>query len=116
VFRDLENRKANVQASGAYDEQAVLILDLEKGGAALTTMEPKITWPQQLQQQGQTTRHVALRTDPLKDIFVSLEGYDENTVTVTIKYFPMQVWVWIGFVVTIFGSALAAWPKKARAA
>jgi cytochrome c-type biogenesis protein CcmF len=117
AFNAIETRQANVQASGAYDERYVLLLDVSKGGRFIRTMEPNITLPQQLRQENQTTQHVALLTEPLKDVFVSFSGVDQSdNVNLTIKFFPMQIWVWVGFVVTILGAGLASWPKKQPAA
>jgi cytochrome c biogenesis factor len=63
--------------------------------------------------QNQTTQKVALIQEPLKDVFVSFSGVDQaNQAVVTIKFFPMQWWVWAGFIVTILGSGLASWPKR----
>jgi cytochrome c biogenesis factor len=70
-----------------------------------------------LRQQNQTTQHVAIHSEVLKDVFVSFSGVDDaNNANVTIKFFPMQSWVWVGFGITVIGSALAAWPKRQRAA
>jgi cytochrome c biogenesis factor len=59
---------------------------------------------------------VAIYSELLKDVFVSFEGYDDTNVAITVKFFPMQSWVWAGFVITILGTALASWPKRQRLA
>jgi cytochrome c biogenesis factor len=50
-------------------------------------------------------------------VFLSFSGIDaSDNANLTIKFFPMQSWVWAGFLLTIIGSAIAAWPKKRLAA
>jgi cytochrome c biogenesis factor len=116
ALQGMQVDQLNVSESGAYDEQITLVVDLKRGERTLSTLRPKMTYPQQLAQEGQSTRHVAIHSELLKDVFVSFEGYDETNVAMTIKFFPMQSWVWVGFAITILGSGLAAWPKKQRLA
>jgi cytochrome c biogenesis factor len=60
---------------------------------------------------------VSIVQQPLKDIFVSFHGVDaEDNLQLTIKFFPMQWWVWIGFILTIVGAGLASWPKSSKLA
>jgi cytochrome c biogenesis factor len=48
---------------------------------------------------------------------VSFHGVDaEDNLQLTIKFFPMQWWVWIGFILTIVGAGLASWPKSSKLA
>ncbi|MCX8007890.1 MAG: hypothetical protein N3B11_07265, partial [Coriobacteriia bacterium] len=90
-----------------------LALDAKRGSRQLGVLKPKLVFPVQLQSKRQSTQKVALIQEPLKDVFVSFHGVNEaNEASVTIKFFPMQWWVWSGFIVTIVGSALAAWPKR----
>jgi cytochrome c-type biogenesis protein CcmF len=118
TFRDLRETEENIPATGGDgDIVYTLVLDLSKGGRALGEVGPQIRFPQQLRQQNQTTQHVAIHSEVLKDVFVSFSGVDDaNNANVTIKFFPMQSWVWVGFGITVIGSALAAWPKRQRAA
>lgn len=90
-----------------------LEMDAKRGSRDIGVLRPKIVFPIQLQSQRQSTQKVALIQEPLKDVFVSFHGVDQNdAASVTVKFFPMQWWVWAGFIVTIVGSALAAWPKR----
>ncbi len=97
------------------DEVLTLSLDVLRDGAVVDTLTPQLRFPLQLRDQNQTTQKVAIVEQPLKDIFVSFSGItQEGTAYITVKYFPMQWWVWFGFVVLIVGSGLASWPKKSR--
>jgi cytochrome c-type biogenesis protein CcmF len=118
TFRDLRETEENIPATGGDgDIVYTLVLDLSKGGRALGEVGSQIRFPHQLRQQNQTTQHVAIHSEVLKDVFVSFSGVDDaNNANVTIKFFPMQSWVWVGFGITVIGSALAAWPKRQRAA
>ncbi|MCL4079368.1 cytochrome c biogenesis protein CcsA [Coriobacteriia bacterium Es71-Z0120] len=88
-------------------------LDAKRGSREIGVLKPKIVFPIQLQSKNQSTQKVALIQEPLKDVFVSFHGVDDNdAASVTVKFFPMQWWVWTGFIVTIIGTALASWPKR----
>ncbi|GAV31696.1 MAG: cytochrome c biogenesis protein CcsA [Coriobacteriia bacterium] len=90
-----------------------LELAAKRGARDIGVLKPKIVFPIQLQSKNQSTQKVALIQEPLKDVFVSFHGVDQNgQASVTVKFFPMQWWVWAGFIVTIVGTALASWPKR----
>ena len=117
TFVSLEETVENIRASGAGDTVYTLVTDVSKGGRTVSTARPQIRFPQQLADRNQSTQHVALINEPFKDVFMSFSGIDQaGNANLTVKFFPLQSWVWLGFVVTIFGSGLAAWPKKQRAA
>lgn len=97
------------------DEVFTLTLDVLRDGERVGTLSPQLRAPYSLRDQNQTTQKVAIVEQPLKDIFVSFAGATEGgSAYVMVKYFPMQWWVWFGFVVLIVGSGLASWPKKSR--
>jgi cytochrome c-type biogenesis protein CcmF len=90
-------------------------MDVTKNGRSLGEIRPRMI--ARTGEQAQTTQKVALIQEPLKDVFVSFSGVDQaNQAVVTIKFFPMQWWVWFGFIVTILGAGLASWPKRERKA
>jgi len=117
-FVSLAQTQENVPVGGTKgDDVYTLNLDVSKDGKKVDELHPQMRFPQQLAQQRQSTQHVSLRSEVLKDIFISFSGVGEdNQAVVTIKFFPLQWWVWIGFIVIILGSGLAAWPKKQLAA
>jgi cytochrome c-type biogenesis protein CcmF len=117
TFVELTESQENINASGRGDTVYTLVTDVSKEGRKVATARPQMRFPQQLAAQNQSTQHVALVIEPLKDVFLSFSGLDAaGKANLTVKFFPMQSWVWVGFVVTILGSALAAWPKRQRAA
>lgn len=113
-FVSLDQTQENVPVGATKgDDVYTLNLEVSKDGKKLDDLHPQMRFPQQLAQQRQSTQHVSLRSEVLKDIFISFSGVGEdNKAVVTIKFFPLQWWVWVGFIVIILGSGLAAWPKK----
>ena len=67
-------------------------------------------------QQGQTKLNADVMVMPLKDVFVVFEGAQGDALSMNVKINPMISWAWLGFVLTIVGGALAAYPKKQRIA
>jgi len=117
TFVDLEETQENVREGGSGDTVYTLVTDVSKNGKSVQIARPQIRFPQQLAAQNQTTQHVALVIEPFKDVFLSFSGVDQaNNANLTIKFFPLQSWVWGGFIVTILGTGLASWPKKRMAA
>jgi cytochrome c-type biogenesis protein CcmF len=64
----------------------------------------------------QPTSEVGLRMSPREDVYVVLNGWEEggSTATFTIFINPLTVWMWIGGVVLVLGTLIAAWPHPAR--
>lgn len=118
AFESLATTQENVPVGGTQgDTVYTLNLDVLRDGSKIDELHPQMRFPQQLAQQRQSTQHVSLRSELFKDIFISFSGVGEdNQAVVTIKFFPLQWWVWVGFIVIILGSGLAAWPKKQLAA
>ncbi|MBN2840659.1 MAG: cytochrome c biogenesis protein CcsA [Coriobacteriia bacterium] len=114
-FVELAQTQENIREGGQGDTVYTLLADVSKGGRAIRTVGPQMRFPQQLASQNQSTQHVAIISEPFKDVFFSFSGIDQaGNASLTVKFFPMQSWVWIGFVITILGSGLAAWPRRSR--
>ena len=62
--------------------------------------------------QSQTTTEVSVRSTPLEDLYIILAGYDSSAGTATLKIIinPLISWLWIGFMVLVAGTVIAAWP------
>jgi cytochrome c-type biogenesis protein CcmF len=66
---------------------------------------------------GQTVPTPSVRTGPVKDVYLTLEGRPEaGDTTATIRVFvkPLVVWMWIGGAVMAVGTLLAAFPTKRK--
>ncbi|HSQ22629.1 MAG TPA: cytochrome c biogenesis protein CcsA [Coriobacteriia bacterium] len=114
-FVELAQTQENIREGGQGDTVYTLLADVSKGGQVVRTVGPQMRFPQQLAAQNQSTQHVAIIIEPFKDVFFSFSGIDQaGNASLTVKFFPMQSWVWVGFVITILGSGLAAWPRRSR--
>ncbi len=62
------------------------------------------------------TSEVGLRMSPIQDVYVVLNGWDNsgNSATFTIYINPLTMWMWIGGLVLILGTLIAAWPHGQR--
>ena len=95
------------------DKTTTALLNVLRDGKPAGTVTPHMVLPKQNEDGGGQTQKVSLIQQPLKDIFVSFSGIDaQGNANFTVKYFPMQWWVWLGFAATIIGSGLASWPKR----
>ncbi|MDY0341479.1 MAG: cytochrome c biogenesis protein CcsA [Coriobacteriia bacterium] len=114
AFVSLDESQENIPDGGTKgDDVYTLNLDVSKNGKKIDELHPQMRFPQQLAQERTSTQHISLRSEIFKDVFISFSGVDDNSLAVvTIKFFPLQWWVWIGFFVLSVGTALAAWPKK----
>ncbi len=106
-----EGTREVVKINGDVD--AIADFSVSKDGRYERTVSPSILYHDK---QGQTTRHVDIVFEPLRDVFVIFEGVDhDGGLSLNVLVNPLIWFVWFGFILTIVGSALAAWPKKARA-
>jgi cytochrome c-type biogenesis protein CcmF len=59
---------------------------------------------------------VGLRMTLVEDVYVVLNGWDQNGATATFSVYvnPLTAWMWIGGIVVVLGTLLAMWPHPAR--
>ena len=86
----------------------------------LAVVQAAILLPKQMQAEGSTDfnqgrREVAIITEPLHDVFITFQSYTDGVLGMDVKLNPLITFVWLGFGLTIAGSALAAWPKRQAA-
>jgi cytochrome c-type biogenesis protein CcmF len=62
------------------------------------------------------TSEVGLHMSPIEDVYVVLNGWEEGgkTATFTIFINPLTAWMWVGGVVLVLGTLIAAWPHSTR--
>jgi len=58
----------------------------------------------------------AMRYSPIEDLYVIVAGWEDGGATATFKAYvnPLVNWLWIGGLVFIIGTAVAAWPDPAE--
>ena len=96
-----------------YDSDYAM-LDVYKDGVKKFEMTPE---KRVYRVNGQPETRVALHSMPLWDLYVVYEGVNPDTGQPIIKAFlnPLVMWVWIGFMVMIFGTLLALFPSRTPA-
>ena len=109
AFKDL------IEEEGPNYAASVAVFDLVKDGKVLQEMRPE----QRLFLAGRETQAngiPAIRTRLNEDVYVVLAGFERDTKNPIIKAYvnPLVMWVWIGGLVTIFGTLIALWPSKIR--
>jgi cytochrome c-type biogenesis protein CcmF len=64
--------------------------------------------------QAQSVTEVAIRSTPLEDLYIILEGWSNNGTTADFKVLvnPLVIWIWIGGGVFLVGGLVAFWPGR----
>ncbi|MCS6826844.1 MAG: heme lyase CcmF/NrfE family subunit [Caldilinea sp.] len=62
------------------------------------------------------TSEVGLHVTPFEDVYVVLNGWESGgaSATFTIYINPLTLWMWIGGVVLVVGTLIAAWPHPTQ--
>ena len=62
------------------------------------------------------TSEVGLHMSPIEDVYVVLNGWESNgaTATFTVYINPLTMWMWVGGLVVVLGTLIAAWPHSTR--
>ncbi len=67
----------------------------------------------------QPTSEVGLRMTPAEDVYVILNGWegDGSSATFTVYINPLTMWMWVGGLLVVLGTAVSVWPhpRPARA-
>lgn len=82
--------------------------EVEKGGRVRGIADPGQT---SFFRQNQTKINADVIMEPLRDIFIVYQGTQDGEVSLQVKINPLISWVWLGFLITVIGTALAMWPK-----
>lgn len=110
VFQGMEsNRQANlIEFAGVVD---VYSLD---SGKQVETLYPKRNIYDKTPDM--PTSEVGLHMSPIEDIYVVLNGWDNGgaSATFTIYINPLTAWMWVGGIVLVIGTLIAAWPHATR--
>jgi cytochrome c-type biogenesis protein CcmF len=62
------------------------------------------------------TSEVGLRMSPIEDVYVVLNGWEDNGATATFTMYinPLTLWMWVGGVLLVLGVLVAIWPHPTR--
>jgi cytochrome c-type biogenesis protein CcmF len=88
------------------------VLDVYRNGRKLATIEPERNLHSNV--QGAVTE-VALRSNLKEDLYVVLASLEpDGLAAFQVLVTPMVLWLWIGGMVLIVGTLVAAWPARKR--
>ncbi|MEZ4736098.1 MAG: heme lyase CcmF/NrfE family subunit [Caldilineaceae bacterium] len=110
IYTGLEtDRAANRMEFGAR----IMIFDAESGKQLGSVMPQRNIYDKT---PDMPTSEVGLRMSLVEDVYVVLNGWDDqgNTATFTIYVNPLTVWMWIGGIVLVLGVLLAIWPHPTQ--
>ncbi len=89
------------------------VVDISVGGKPAGKLEPERRF---YSASRQNTSEVAIRRRLNEDLYLNFAGMsDDNQKAVIQAYvFPLVTWIWIGFVVLVFGTLVCLVPNKVR--
>jgi len=90
-------------------------VDLQQGGRTIANLEPSVVQMANRSEKQSTRFNAAVDVGLFRDVFVAFQGGDTTGLAFDVKINPLISWAWVGFVVMIFGTAIAMWPKPERA-
>ncbi|MBK8051182.1 MAG: heme lyase CcmF/NrfE family subunit [Anaerolineales bacterium] len=98
------NREANRIEFGAR------LIIYDEAGKAIGTVIPQRNIYDKTPDQ--PTTEVGLQMSPIEDVYVVLNGWENQgeSATFTIYVNPLTVWMWIGGIVLVLGVLIAIWP------
>jgi len=96
-------RQSNLTEVNAY-------LEVREGDRLLRTIRPRRNLYDKAPDQ--PTSEVGLYMRLSEDVYVVLNGWEDNGRTATFSIFinPLTLWMWIGGLVLIFGTLICIWP------
>jgi cytochrome c-type biogenesis protein CcmF len=83
-------------------------LEISQNGRKICDAYPSMTY----YARSQPIRNVHIHTIWLDDIYTIFIGAESGKANLTFKTIPLVNLIWIGIVVMIVGTVIAAWPKK----
>jgi len=97
-----------------YDTTFAMLNVYDRGGKLVTKLAPELRF-YQASQQPQTM--VANYSTPAWDLYVIFAGTDPSTGQPVVKAFlnPLVMWIWIGLLITVFGTLVALVPNLSAA-
>ena len=89
-----------------------LTLAVSRGAKKIGTISPGSTTFAATQQ---TRTDARVLSEPLRDIFVTMQSADAGVATINVKINPLIWFSWGGFALLLVGTSVATWPKKGQA-
>jgi cytochrome c-type biogenesis protein CcmF len=109
AYQDFTYRQVEENGNKVMNEA---VLDVYRGGRKIATIRPERNLHSNV--QGAVTE-VALRSNLAEDLYVVLASLEpDGLAAFQVIITPMVVWLWIGGLVLVVGTLVAAWPAHAR--
>ncbi len=109
VYRDYTYRQSEDSGNKRLNQ---VVLDVYRGDRKVATMSPERNLHSNV--DGSVTE-VALRSTLKEDLYVVLAGLEsDGLASFQVLINPMVVWLWIGGLVLLLGTLIAAWPARKR--
>ncbi len=88
-------------------------LELRRNGAFRGSLRPaRHYYPN----SDQPTTSVAIRTSPMEDVYVILQGWERNGAAhLRVMINPLTVWIWAGGGLMLLGTVIVIWPEPKHA-
>ena len=99
-----------VENANHIERNANLMVFREDTGKLLGTITPRNNYYPKTPDM--PTSEVGLRMSPVEDVYVVLNGWENNgtSATFTIYVNPLTIWMWVGGLVLVLGVLFAMWP------
>jgi len=94
------------------DVESRVTVDLTKGGVLVEQLNPMFTALANRGSNQGSKLNAAVHSEVLRDVFVAFQSGDASGLTFDVKINPLISWAWVGFILMIFGTAIASWPRK----
>jgi cytochrome c-type biogenesis protein CcmF len=111
TYEDLRRRPGT---ANGVESETVAVLRVTEGDTEVARLEPGRRTFRNF--PGQPMAIVAVETRLLEDLYVFVQGWDENGVAEFNAFVnPLMLWLWVGAAVYTFGGVIAFAPAPARA-
>jgi cytochrome c-type biogenesis protein CcmF len=78
--------------------------DVTKNGKYVGRITPHRSF---YRSQAQWVSEIGIRSTLIDDIYISLDDWDDNTSTISVKVNPGVLWIWIGGIILVLGGLVA---------
>lgn len=99
-------RREYAVADRRVDEAA---LTIRRGDRAIGELRPTKSFYRGFEDQA--TTGVAIRTTALEDLYIVLTTWDAHSASFLLVVNPMVVWLWVGGLIVLVGTAFTLWPR-----
>lgn len=84
---------------------------LGRGDKTFSTLYPEL---RRYVKSGESTSEVAIHSNLLRDVYLVLAGFNQQSGEISLKLFinPLQVWLWIGTLIVVIGTFIGLITKR----